>query len=82
MVSFTKNDAKNLGAFHAVEWDEWTMTLLGDIPPDEKFYYWINCFGQIELARMRFDIKDHFYPHTKNIKKKFIIGWFELKNRD
>lgn len=42
---------------------------------DGCWYEWIDKHGNIELARMKLDAYDHFWPNTKIIKEKDVIGF-------
>lgn len=42
---------------------------------DGKWYEWIDKHGNIEVARMKENVWHYFYPDTKIIKEKDVIGF-------
>ena len=45
---------------------------------DGKFYEWIDIYGNKEIARMKKDAIDHFFPPTKLVKEKNVIAYREI----
>lgn len=79
-MGFTVKDAKSMGKFHECRFErEYGLTLEGDPPREGAWVYWVDSYGNIELARMKRDVIDHFYPSTIRLMYggKSIIGWFE-----
>lgn len=58
------------------------MELEGNLPPDERFYEWRDSYGNIEIARFKFDIFDHFFPPTELIKEPYIVAWRDHREED
>ena len=46
---------------------------------DGKWYEWEDVRGNREVARMKLDAIDHFYPHTKIIKEEDVCRYRELE---
>lgn len=46
---------------------------------DGKWYEWLDKYGNREVARMKLDAIDHFYPSTKVIKEDDVIAFRQLK---
>lgn len=42
---------------------------------DGRFYEWIDKYGNVEVARMKLDAYDHFFPNTEKIKEENVIGF-------
>ena len=46
---------------------------------DGKWYEWEDVRGNREVARMKLDAIDHFYPHAKIIKEEDVCRYRELE---
>ncbi len=46
---------------------------------DGKWYEWEDVHGNREVARMKLDAIDHFYPHAKIIKEEDVCRYRELE---
>ena len=46
---------------------------------DGKWYEWEDVHGNREVARMKLDAIDHFYPHAKIIKEEGVCRYRELE---
>ena len=47
---------------------------------DGCWYEWLDKFGNIEIARIKFDFGfNHFYPSTEIIKEENVIGFRFIK---
>ena len=46
---------------------------------DGRWYEWLDKYGNREVARMKLDAVDHFYPSTKTIKEDDVIAFRALK---
>ena len=46
---------------------------------DGRWYEWEDIHGNREVARMKLDAIDHFYPHTKIIKEEDVCRYRELE---
>ena len=46
---------------------------------DGKWYKWLDKYGNQEIARMKLDAYDHFYPQTAVIKEEDVIAFREIK---
>lgn len=44
-----------------------------------KWYEWMDMYGNTEVARMKDDAWDHFFPGTKVIKETDVIAFREIK---
>lgn len=44
---------------------------------DGKWYEWLDKYGNKEVARMKSDSYDHFYPPTKTLREKDIVAFRE-----
>ena len=47
---------------------------------DGKWYEWEDIHGNREIARMKLDAIDHFYPETKTIKEEDICRYREIND--
>ena len=45
---------------------------------DGKWYEWLDKYDNREIARMKRDMLDHFYPPTKVIKEENVIAFREI----
>ena len=55
--------------------------LLSEVPwEDGRWYKWIDKDGNIEKARMKEERQDYFYPATKVIKERDVIGFREIED--
>lgn len=48
---------------------------------DGRWYEWLDKYNNREIARMKLDSIDHFYPPTKIIKEENVIAFRETKRR-
>ena len=48
---------------------------------DGKWYEWEDIYGNREVARMKLDAMDHFYPNTKIIKEENVRRYREIKEK-
>lgn len=56
------------------------MFLVGDeLPRDGAWSEWLDIYGNIEVARFKFDIQDHFFPKPKILTEETIAAWRPLK---
>ena len=46
---------------------------------DGRWYEWEDIHGNREIARMKLDAIDHFYPETKTIKEKDVCRYREIE---
>ena len=46
---------------------------------DGRWYEWEDIHGNREIARMKLDAIDHFYPETKTIKEEDVCRYRELE---
>lgn len=44
---------------------------------DGRWYEWLDKYNNREVARMKLDAIDHFYPNTKIIKEENVIAFRE-----
>lgn len=44
------------------------------------WYEWLDIYGNTEVARMKDDAWDHFYPPTKIIKEENVIGFRDIRD--
>ena len=62
-----------------MDWNEVrynNLSLEGEVlPPDCIWAEWKDKFGNIEVARFKVDVQDHFYPPTKLVKEENIVAW-------
>lgn len=42
---------------------------------DGKWYEWLDKYGNKEIARMKLDAIDHFYPNANTIKEEDVIAY-------
>ena len=40
-----------------------------------KWYEWMDKFGNVEVARMKYDAIDHFFPPTKTIQQEDVVAY-------
>ena len=45
---------------------------------DGRWYEWLDKYGNREVARMKLDAYDHFYPSTKRIKEEDVLAFRTL----
>lgn len=46
---------------------------------DGKWYEWEDIHGNREIARMKLDSIDHFYPETKTVKEEDVCRYREIE---
>lgn len=46
---------------------------------DGKWYEWKDCHGDVEVARIKRDSCDHFFPDTKIIQEKNVVAFREIE---
>lgn len=46
---------------------------------DGKWYEWLDKYNNREVARMKLDAFDHFFPKTKVIKEEDVIAFRETR---
>lgn len=46
---------------------------------DGKWYVWRDADGHEEIARMKLDAYDHFYPPTKVIEEENVVAYREVR---
>lgn len=46
---------------------------------DGKWYEWKDRYGNIEIARMKLDAIDHFFPRAEFIKEEDVVAFRETK---
>ena len=46
---------------------------------DGRWYEWEDIHGNREIARMKLDAIDHFYPETKTIKEEDVCRYRETE---
>ena len=46
---------------------------------DGRWYEWEDIYGNREIARMKLDAIDHFYPRTKIIKEEDVCRYREIE---
>lgn len=46
---------------------------------DGRWYEWEDIHGNREIARMKLDAIDHFYPETKTIKEEDVCRYREIE---
>jgi hypothetical protein len=46
---------------------------------DGKWYEWLDKYNNREVARMKLDAFDHFFPKTKAIKEEDVIAFRETR---
>lgn len=46
---------------------------------DGRWYEWLDKYGNREVARMKLDAVDHFYPNSKTIKENDVIAFRVVK---
>lgn len=46
---------------------------------DGRWYEWEDIHGNREIARMKLDVIDHFYPQTKIIKEEDVCRYREIE---
>lgn len=46
---------------------------------DGRWYEWLDKYNNREVARMKLDAYDHFYPSTKVIKEEDVIAFRETR---
>ena len=46
---------------------------------DGRWYEWLDKYNNREVARMKLDAIDHFYPPTKVIKEEDVIAFRETR---
>ena len=44
-----------------------------------KWYEWLDKYNNREIARMKLDAFDHFFPSTKTIKEENVIAFRETR---
>lgn len=44
-----------------------------------KWYEWLDIYGNVEVARMKADAWDHFFPPTEIIKEENVIAFREIQ---
>lgn len=44
-----------------------------------RWYEWLDKYNNREVARMKLDMLDHFYPQTKIIKEEDVIAFREIR---
>ena len=47
---------------------------------DGRWYEWEDIHGNREIARMKLDAIDHFYPETKTIKEEDVCRYREIND--
>ena len=48
---------------------------------DGRWYEWEDIHGNREIARMKLDAIDHFYPETRTIKEEDVCRYREIEER-
>ena len=43
-----------------------------------RWYEWLDMYGNTEVARMKADAWDHFFPGTKTIKEEDVIAFRDI----
>lgn len=46
---------------------------------DGRWYEWLDKYNNREVARMKRDAVDHFYPNTKIVKEENVIAFREIR---
>ena len=46
---------------------------------DGRWYEWLDKYNNREVARMKLDMFDHFYPRPKIIKEEDVIAFREFR---
>lgn len=46
---------------------------------DGRWYEWLDKYNNREVARMKLDAMDHFFPSTKTIKEENVIAFRETR---
>lgn len=65
--------------WHPCSYDENGMKLKHDGTwEDGKWYEWLDKYDNREIARMKKDCLDHFFPPTKIIKEQDVIAFREI----
>lgn len=49
---------------------------------DGRWYEWKDRYGNIEIARMKLDAIDHFFPRAEIIKEEDVVAFRETKGSD
>lgn len=44
---------------------------------DGKWYEWMDCHGNVEYARMKYDVYDHFYPNANTLREEEVVAFRE-----
>lgn len=47
-----------------------------------RWYEWIDIYGNIEVARMKADAWDHFFPDTKIIKEEDVMAFRDIERKE
>lgn len=62
--------------YHGWHWVRYLDSkLVGDLPMDGEWLEWRDSDGNIEYARFKFDILDHFYPKPSFVIQEKVIAW-------
>lgn len=46
---------------------------------DGRWYEWLDKHGNREVARMKMDAQDHFWPPTKIITEEDVVAFREIR---
>ena len=73
-----RKDIESKYILHKCHFDNSGMQLIyekANEPQDGKWLWWYDNLGNAEYARMKLDAQDHFYPNTKFLVERNVIGW-------
>lgn len=63
--------------WHPVSYEH--LQLVGEkLPEDGAWNIWKDKFGNVEIARFKYDAMDHFFPPAGKIKEENIVAWSEF----
>ena len=62
--------------WHPCKYEDWDLIHDGTWV-DGRWYEWLDKYNNREVARMKSDMQDHFYPQTKVIKEEDVIAFRE-----
>jgi hypothetical protein len=62
--------------WHPCKYEDWELIHDGTWV-DGRWYEWLDKYNNREVARMKSDMQDHFFPQTKVIKEEDVIAFRE-----
>ena len=64
--------------WHACKYEDYKL-IHDETFVDGRWYEWLDKYNNREVARMKLDAFDHFFPNTKTIKEEDVIAFRETR---